>query len=333
MTKSKIIVSFFLIVSFSFSWFYYQVYLPREPSCENEIVFLIPKGESFFEIGDNLEKEGIISSSFYFKIYALLTGSFNRFQAGNYIFCTDDNIKNVSETMKRGDVAQKKVTIIEGWNIRDIAEYFESLNLADKEVFLRKMKSSDFDYLYSFLEEKPKETGLEGYLFPDTYFIPYSADVESIIELMLANFDNKLNTDLKSEIEKQEKSFFDIITIASLIEKEVREYEDKRLVSGIIRKRLEIGMPLQIDATISYITGRRTTVISTDETKIDSPYNTYKYRGLPIAPICNPGIESIKAALYPEESDYLYYLSKPDGETVFSRNHQEHVIAKNKYLR
>ncbi len=150
---------------------------------------------------------------------------------------------------------------------------------------------------------------------------------------MLANFNNKLNANLKSEIEKQEKSFFDIITIASLIEKEVREYKDKRLVSGIIRKRLEIGMPLQVDATISYITGRRTTEISIAETKIDSPYNTYKYRGLPITPICNPGIESIKAALYPKESDYLYYLSKPDGETVFSRNHQEHIAAKNRYLR
>ncbi len=333
MTKNKIIVSFFLIIFFSFVWLYYQVYFPQEPFCEDEIIFLIPKGESFFEIGDNLERKGIINSSFYFKIYALLSGSFNRFQAGNYIFCTDDNIKNISEIMKRGDIAQKKITIIEGWNVRDIAEYFESLDLAEEEGFLKKVKSSDFDYLYSFLEEKPKETGLEGYLFPDTYFIPYGADVESVIELMLANFDNKLNDDLKSEIKKQQKSFFDIITIASLIEKEVREYEDKRLVSGIIRKRLKIGMPLQIDATISYITGRRTTAISIAETQIDSPYNTYKHRGLPIGPICNPGIESIKAALYPKESDYLFYLSKPDGETVFSRNHQEHVAAKNKYLR
>ncbi len=225
-----------MVITFSFTWLYYQIYFPKEPFCEDEIVFLIPKGESFFEIGDNLEKKGLINNSFYFKIYALLSGSYNRFQAGNYIFCKNDNIKNISETMRRGDVAQKKITIIEGWNVKDIAEYLENLGLVDKEIFFKKAESSDFNHLYSFLEEKPKETGLEGYLFPDTYFIPYGADVESIIELMLANFDNKLNDDLKSEIEKQEKSFFDIITIASLIEKEVRDYKDKELVSGIIRK-------------------------------------------------------------------------------------------------
>ncbi len=333
MIKNKILGLIILILVVVFSWFYYQIYFPQESFCQEEIVFIIPRGESFSEIGNNLEKKGIIENSFYFKIYAVLSGTFRQFQAGNYVFCSNDSIKKITETMRRGDVTQERITVIEGWNIKDIGEYFEKLNIIGKKDFLKKANSSEFNHLFSFLEEKPKESGLEGYLFPDTYFVPYGVDVDLIIELMLNNFNNKVKSDLKNEIKEQEKSFFEIIKLASLIEKEVREYEDKRLVSGIIQKRLEIGMPLQIDATISYITGKRTVAVSIAETRIDSPYNTYKYKGLPIAPICNPGVESIKAALFPKESDYLYYLSKPNGETVFSRTHQEHVAAKNKYLR
>ncbi len=329
----KILIFLFSTIVVLIFWFSYQIYFPREPLCEKEMVFTISKGDGFLKIGDELEKEGVISNSFYFKIYAFLSGKFNKFQAGSYIFCINDNISNISKIISRGDIAQKKITIVEGWNIENIAEYLDSLDIADKDSFLKKVKSSDFDDLYWFLEEKPKESSLEGYLFPDTYFIPYNSDVELIIELMLANFNDKLSDELKDEIKNQEKSFFEIITLASLIEKEVRSYEDKRLVSGVIYNRLNINMPLQIDATISYITGKRTVAISIAETKIDSPYNTYKYRGLPIGPICNPGIESIKAALFPKESDYFYYLSKPNGETVFSKTHEKHIIAKNKYLR
>lgn len=139
--------------------------------------------------------------------------------------------------------------------------------------------------------------------------------------------------DLRKEIEKQGKTIFEIITMASLLEKEVRTMEDKKMVSAVLWKRLEASMPLQVDATIIYITGKKTTKVSISETKIDSSYNTYRYKGLPIGPICNPGLDSIKAAIYPESSEYWYYLSTPEGETVFSETFKEHNIAKAKYLR
>ena len=185
----------------------------------------------------------------------------------------------------------------------------------------------------------PKNLSLEGYLFPDTYYFRKEEGgdgkegIKNFVKLMLTNFDKKLTPALRTEIERQKKSIFEIVTTSSLIEKEVRTFDDKKIVSGILRKRLKTGIPLQIDATIVFITGKKTTEISIEETKIDSPYNTYKYKGLPLGPIANPGIESIIAALYPESSEYWYYLSAPDGKTIFSRTLEEHNIAKFKYLK
>jgi len=165
---------------------------------------------------------------------------------------------------------------------------------------------------------------LEGYLFPDTYWIRRGASLEEIVEKMKTNFQEKTKG---LEITPE------IVIMASLIEKEVKTKEDKELVSGILWKRLEDKMPLQVDATITYITGKRTTKISKEETQIDSPYNTYKYLGLPIGPICNPGLESIMAALYPKDSEFWYYLSSPEGKTYFSKTLEEHNIKKAKYLK
>ena len=138
---------------------------------------------------------------------------------------------------------------------------------------------------------------------------------------------------MRTEILGQEKTIFEIITMASLLEKEVKAFEDKKLVSGILWKRLENKMPLQVDATITYITGKKSSKVSLDETKIDSPYNTYKYKGLPPGPISNPGLESIVAAIYPKKLDYLYYLSTPEGETIFSKTFEEHKRAKEQYFK
>ena len=150
---------------------------------------------------------------------------------------------------------------------------------------------------------------------------------------MQDNFDKKITPELREEIQQQGKTIFEIVTMASLIEKEVREKEEKEIVSGILWKRLENKIPLQVDATITYITGKKTTKISKEETQIDSPYNTYKYLGLPPGPICNPGIDSIEAAIYPKSSEYWYYLSTAEGKVIFSKTLEEHNLAKAKYLK
>ena len=168
---------------------------------------------------------------------------------------------------------------------------------------------------YSFLKDKPVFVGLEGYLYPDTYEVLLD---EAIVYQALSNFDEKLTDDLRAEIEKQERTIFDVIILASIIEKEVIDYEDKEIVSGILLKRLKHNMLLEVDSTALY--------------PFSQNYDTYIVSGFPPSPICNPSISSIKAAIYPKETDYFFYLSAKNGETIFSRNFNEHIINKFKYL-
>ena len=295
--------------------FVLAIYLPKAPLSEKQVIFEIEKGEGSKDIAVNLEKEGLINWGPIFRLYVLLTKVSGKLQAGNYSLSPSMSIPEIAEKIAKGDVIKEEITIIEGWNLRDIGWYFENKGMFQAEEFYDEMAE------------------LEGYLFPDTYQIIKNATLEEIVKKMTDNFDEKLQQELKDEIEKQGKTIFGIITMASLIEKEVRTKEDKELVSGILWKRLESGVPLQVDATIVYITKNKTVKISKQDTEIDSPYNTYKYAGLPIGPICNPGLESIKAAIYPKTSSYWYYLSTPEGETIFSRTLEEHNIAKAKYLK
>ncbi len=288
-------------------------YFSKNPQGQEEF-FLIKKGESVFEIGANLEKQGLIQNRFFFNFYILISGSQKKLKAGDYILKSSMPISKIAQKIISGDIEKQEITIIEGWNLRDIGWYFENKGMFQAEE------------LYEMTE-------LEGYLFPDTYQINREANLEEIIKKMTDNFNKKLTPELREDIQKQGKTVSEIVIIASLLEKEVQTLEDKKIVAGILLNRLQIEMPLQIDATITYITKKQTINISKKDTQIDSPYNTYKYKGLPLGPICNPGIESIKAAIYPHLNSYWYYLSTPEGETIFSKTLEEHNIAKAKYLK
>jgi UPF0755 protein len=192
------------------------------------------------------------------------------------------------------------------------------------------LTQKDYSSEFDFLQDKPENESIEGYLFPDTYQIAKGESCEEMLNTMLSNFDKKLTLNLRTEIKNQRKSIFDVVIMASLIEKEVRTFDDKKIVSGILWKRMAVGMPLQLDATINYITGKSDPSATIKDTKIDSPYNTYKYKGLPKGPISNPGINSIIAAIYPSQTDYWYYLA--DGRTIFSKTLEEHNAAAKMYL-
>ena len=346
--KKKLVLFLLFLILVGFSVFYFWgIYLPQNPSSEKEVIFNIEKGQGSKEIAFNLKKEGLIKSTILFRIYAFNRGAAGNLQAGAYSLSPTMNVPQIIEKLAKGEVIKEKIIIIEGWNLRDIGWYFEGRGMFQAEELFELVgfpmidyskttdlpQPKDFSQEFEFLRDKPQNLGLEGYLFPDTYEMAKEATLEEIVKKMLNNFDKKFTPELREKVETQGKSIFEIITMASLIEKEVQTYEDKKLISGILWKRLKIGMPLQVDATITYITGKKTTKVSIEETQIDSPYNTYKCRGLPLGPICNPGLESITAALYPEDSDYWYYLSTPDGETIFSKTLEEHNYAKSKYLR
>ncbi|MFH1643395.1 MAG: endolytic transglycosylase MltG [Patescibacteria group bacterium] len=339
-------ISLIIILSFLFMFGFFAIetiFLHTNPK-EVENIFIIEKGTSFLEIGEKLDEEGLIKNKYPFYFYVIFTNQHNKIKAGEYFLSSKESLFRIVNKIVKGDIAKEIITIPEGWNLRDIAWYFESKGMFQaEELFeiagfpaLDLVKSglpSHEKFDYEFLQEKPIEISLEGYLFPDTYEIARGENLKNIVDKMIANFDKKLTLTLRQEIENQGKNIFDVITTASLLEKEVKTKEDKKIVAGILENRLRINMPLQIDATISYITGNKTVRISTEETKIDSPFNTYKYKGLPIGPICNPGLESIEAVLNSQDSDYLYYLSTLEGETIFSKTLTEHNIAKAKYLK
>lgn len=345
--KWTVVIGLLLIIiglgfSFRFKQEISKGYTPREAE---DKVFIINKGESLFEISENLEREGLIKNSWIFILYALLNRKQDKLQAGYYLLNPSLSVREILDKFVSGDIIKKKVTIIEGWNLREIAEYLQKENIfSSAELFevtgyppvdypLAPHFSKDFSSQFEFLKDKPRDITLEGYIFPDTYIVAAEETAEDFVKKALSNFDKKLTPELRMEIAKQGKSIFEIVTMASLLEKEVQTFEDKKIVSGILWKRLKNNIPLQVDATLTYITGKKTTKISKQETQIDSPYNTYKYLGLPKGPIANPGLESIITAVFPQDSEYWYYLSTPEGKTIFSKTLQEHNLAKAKYLK
>jgi UPF0755 protein len=302
---------FVLLIIVIFAVCFWLAFLPVSEDDAEQVQFSVQKGDGSKDIALNLEKENLIKWAPAFRIYIMAKGITGQLKAGEYLLSPSMTIPEIADKLVRGDIIKISVTIPEGFTVRQIEE---------KVGF-----------------ELPGDN-LEGFLFPDTYQFSFGFSGEELVGAMKDNFDKKLTEDLREEIARQEKTIFEIVTMASLIEKEVISLEDKKLVSGILWKRLEVGMLLQVDATLAYLSGQESRTF--DEMRrdlaslkeVDSAYNTYKYLGLPPGPICNPGLDSITAAVYPVESDYWYYLSTPQGETVFSKTLQEHNLARAEYF-
>lgn len=336
----------FLAVVF-LAWLRIGIYSPKDAGNTNIINFSIKKGDGVATISTNLEHAGIIKNKLLFQIYVSTKGISRKLKAGDYAFSESMSVSQIADKIAEGETEKKKITILDGWNLRDIALLLEGQEIIKPEQFYKLvgLPAIDFTKLtqpeivatyvkkYDFLADKPKTAGLEGYIFPDTYEISASDSAEVLLEKTLDNFGEKVNAKLLAEISAQKKTVFDVLTMASIIEKEANNLKDKKEVSGILWKRLAIGMPLQVDATVGYITLNKTINISRAELNVDSPYNTYKFKGLPIGPICNPGLDSIKAAIYPAQNNYWYYLSTRSGQMIYSKTYEEHLIAKAKYLR
>ncbi len=333
----SVLLVFYLLLGF---------YFPKNKEVNISEIIEIKRGESVTEIAEKLKKEDLIRNKPLFYFYIFLTEDYKKIKAGKYLISPSESISQIVKKFISGETAKKKITIIEGWNLRDIGWYLENNKIAQAEELFELVgfpainysevidlpQPKDFSGEFEFLKNKPQNVGFEGYLFPDTYEISFEGEMQDVINKALKNFEKKVIQGLKEDILKQEKSLFEIITMASLLEKEVKTFEEKKIVSGILWKRLNSGVPLQVDATITYITEKRTTKIPKSDTEIDSYFNTYKYPGLPLGPICNPGLESIKAALYPESSVFWYYLTTPSGETKFSQTLKEHNEKKYKFL-
>lgn len=310
-------------------------YLPLDSKAKQKTEFKINPGDGSAKVARLLAEQGLVRSRYLFIGYTLLTGKERNFKAGRYLISPSMSIPEIAKLFSKGKAEPEGVlvTIPEGSNSWEITKILK------KTLIFRYLDVGEFQKN-------------EGYLFPDTYWFEKNETEEGIIEKMRKNFEDKAGS-LKTLNTKYKIP--DTIIVASLLEKEVRTEEDMRLVTGIIYKRLELGMPLQIDATVAYgvclllqqtntnvdmskyrniPTCDVTQVNLIENIKIDSPYNTYTRKGLPAGPISNPGLKAIKAALNPTESDYLYYLSTRDaGQTIFSKTAEEHQRNRAKYLK
>ena len=219
-----------------------------------------------------------------------------------------------------------KITIPEGYEIRQIADVLEDAGLIDREVFYEKLDPNLYDY--AFLEDLPdRENPLEGYLYPSTYNFNEGMSEEHIIDKMLQAFDENFIPEYYERAQELNMSVDEIVTLASIIEREAGTTEEMNKISGVFYNRLNTNMRLQSCATVQYILQERKENLTTEDTKIESPYNTYQNDGLPIGSIASPGKDCIEAALYPEQTDALYFVLGADGNHIFSKTYEEHIAA------
>lgn len=313
------------IAAGSFFYFRYQVYYSHGAYGSIKM-FKIEKGEGNSSVSASLKNEGLISGKWYFYYYMRTHNMLNKILPGDYQLNGKMTIPEIAVAITQEQNKFVKITFPEGWDSKKMAERLSANGFSGDE-FLELVKNppSELAGRYSFFSLLPMGTNLEGYLFPDTYFFSQKNSAEEITGKILNNFDSQLAPELRDEIKKQGKSLDEIITMASIIEKEVKNDEDRKIVSGIFWNRIKAGQPLQSCATISYILGVSKDQYSFEDTRIESPYNTYLIQGLPPSPISNPGLLSIRAAVYPAETSYNYFLSDPQtGKTIFSKNIEEH---------
>lgn len=296
-------------------------------------VIEIVSGENVFEVGEKMYQEKVIASPYRFAWQAYWMGDQKKLQAGKYLVRSSDGDRKIIEKMSRGEIIPKsvRVTFPEGWTAKKMSERLSGNGLPGKE-FLSLVQGGGSPFIaeaeFSFLKELSKNLPLEGFLFPDTYDFPKDITAENIIRIMLRNFDRRVR---EAGVDMDGKNMIEVITLASLLESEVKSEGDRKKVADLFLRRIEIGQPLQSCATLQYILGIDRKQYSIEETKIESPYNTYANKGLPPGPVNNPGIVSIRAALSPTPNEFLFFLSDVNtGETIFSRDFEEHK--KNKSL-
>jgi UPF0755 protein len=331
--KKRFIISLIIFAAIvgGFFYFRYQVYFSHGTVRENK-TFEIIKGDGNGQIATKLMQAGFISGSWYFDYYIQMHGLANKILPGKYDLNGNMTIPEIAVYITSAEnilPGYAKVTIPEGWTSKQIAERLNNNGL-DGQGFLKIVQDpQDMLVKYDFLKGI---NNLEGYLFPDTYFFKKDISASDIVQRMLDNFDKKLTPAMRSDIKAQNKSIAEVITMASIVEREVSTMNDRELVSGLFWQRIAIGQPLQSDATLTYILGDEIGQHSLAQTQIVSPYNTYRNKGLPPGPISNAGLAAIMATIYPKNSDYNYFLSDPaTGQTIFSKTFEEHVANKNKY--
>lgn len=301
-----------------------------DPTSTEEIVITIPRGATTTSIGSILMENDLIRSEIIFKLTSKELEADGNMKAGDFKLSKSMNMTEIINKLVSGDVYLDTFTftIPEGFEIRQIIDRLEAEGFINREVFMNELQNGVFSY--KFIDMLDNRDELEGYLFPDTYEMKVGSTEYDIINKMLSRFDQIFKDEYYQRLEELGLSMNELITLASIIEREARAKEEFPLVSSVFHNRIQKGMLLQSCATVQYVLGERKERLTYADIEIDSPFNTYMNAGLPPAPIASPGVLAIESALYPEETDYLFFVVKKDGNGthVFSRTLDEHNKAK-----
>jgi UPF0755 protein len=322
LTVILLVIAFLLMFTLTFTYLFMTTPITPGKPIQVDIV----PGRSAWEISKTLEKYGVITDASMFMTLSIIMGKATHLQAGAYVFEGNHFPLEVINILFKGKTLRYRITIPEGANIYQIGEIIASTGLLTKQQFIQSTINNE---IMAFL--KIDAPSMEGYLYPDTYFLTFHMTPLEIMAKMLDRFNRIYTAEMEQRAKKLGLSKLEVVTLASIIEKEAVVPTEKPMISSVFHNRMACGMRLQSDPTAIYGIEGFKGKIGPDELLRDSPYNTYRHRGLPPGPICNPSVQSIIAALWPAKTNYLYFVSRGDGTHSFSSSLTEHnrAISKN----
>ncbi|MDP3957258.1 MAG: endolytic transglycosylase MltG [bacterium] len=324
-----------LLSLLTFGGFFYLSYAAQHSHGVSRQVqrFEVKQGENIFSLAERLEAAGLISSRYVFMWHLVREQKTHNLVAGTYGLSGNLSVADMALMITEGKTIPRdvRVTFPEGWNSKKMAERLTANGLPGADFLALVQKPQpELRKQFDFLSDMPAGASLEGFLFPDTYFFDPQTSAETIIDKMLTNFGKKFDASLRTAVQEQKKSLYATVTLASIVENEVKTEVDRKMVVDIFLRRLAIGQALQSCATLQYVLGVDRVQYSYAETQTPSPYNTYINPGLPPGPISNPGLVSLRATLTPLANPYFYFLNDPEtGEIIFSVTYEEHLKNKN----
>ncbi len=342
----KIIIAILIACGAFGVWFLYSEIYTAEAQHAEKVEFTIKSGESVTALSEHLDEKQIIRNAWIFRKYLSLKNLDVKVRAGEFQVESPITLARVAEALKHPSQSEREITIIPGWTLRDIATYFEKEGVASKKEFYDLVGEPAVNYKtildgpkvqfdLEVFSDKPKHVSFEGYFAPDTFRVFADASLKDIVKKIMQHRNSQFTEQMYEDIKKSNRTVFEVITIASLLEKEVRGEEDKKVVSDLFWRRYDSNWALQADSTVHYAVGTDGNVFTTKEDRESaSPWNTYRYPGLPLGPISNPSVESITAAIYPKKNDYWYFLTTLDtGEVKYGKTLEQHNANVQKYLR
>lgn len=300
---------------------------PYNRNNKDDIVIDIPTGSTLNQVTDILKENNLIKNKTLFKLYVRISNNTSKLKSGKYLFNQTYSNNEIIQDLCEGKIYNDgiKITIPEGSTSFEIVDILVKNKLGDEDVYEELINNpNEFKDKFEFLNDE-KIVSLEGFLYPSTYYFNKDQSEKDILNHMLEIFNSKYSDKLKERQKELNKSLYEVINLAAIVEKEAVLDEDRPIIASVFYNRIKIGMPLQSDATIQYIFEERKKSITYEDLKIDSPYNTYKVNGLPPTPIANPGIKSIEAVLYPANTEYLYFVATIDGGNNYSKTYEEHI--------